>query len=482
VTHDALAAAPMDPDVQSMQRQLFRYAQDFQELMEQQRQLHQRYEMVLQFMGREVPETDVLSTLLMETAKHHVVTEPSGEIRHISGELAQALGLDADALVGQRIHQLMANPHDDGFQCVLSKFAKTRGAGGIEQRRFALRRPDGQAANGLYNVMAMQITQGEQRQIGWFFKASRFLDEDPVTVQDSFIQETAGDVGILVTNPFGTICTINSAFSDLTGFEVNDVVGENPRLLGSGRHDTAFFQDFWLALLDTGCWNGQMLNRRKNGKIFLTWQSVRMVEDAEGNVISYICAMVDISLRKTRSTSAYAMSLVHQDPLTGLFNRRYFEETLRQALEMARKQGSELCVLFVDIEGVKRVSDEYGFSAGDQTRKELGLRMQSLARPDLSIALLGSEEFAILIPGTPSQARVRQIANEALGKLAAPLHIDHQRISVKPCIGAASYPRDGSSMGSLLKHAHAAMYAARRAGTYFSLYQADPHPERAAAA
>jgi diguanylate cyclase (GGDEF)-like protein/PAS domain S-box-containing protein len=331
-------------------------------------------------------------------------------------------------------------------------------------------------------VMAMQITQGEQRRIGWFFKASPYLDEDLVTVQDSFIQETAGDVGILVTNPFGTICTINSAFSDLTGFEVNDVIGENPRLLGSGRHDTAFFQDFWLALLDTGCWNGQMLNRRKNGKIFLTWQSIRMVEDGEGKVISYICAMVDISLRKTRSTSAYAMSLVHQDPLTGLFNRRYFEETLRQALEMARKQGSELCVLFVDVEGVKRVSDEYGFAAGDQTRKELGLRMKSLARPDLSLALLGSEEFAILLQGTPSPARISQIANEALAKLAAPLHIDHHRITVKACIGAASYPRDGSSLGGLLKHAHAAMYAARKAGTYFSPYQADGHPGRSAAA
>jgi diguanylate cyclase (GGDEF)-like protein len=246
-------------------------------------------------------------------------------------------------------------------------------------------------------------------------------------------------------------------------------LGHNPRLLGSGRHENAFFQDFFLALLDAGCWNGQILNRKKSGQIFLTWQSTKLVEDEHGHITSYIAAVADLSL--TESNSILTSPTSYHDPVTGLANRRTLESYFGQALEHARSAGSTLRTLFINVEGLGRIGEELGYAVFDQARREVGARLQSIEQPDLRIADIGGGNFVVLLQRVISDLEVTDIALSTTELLEAPLHIEQRRPAVKANIGCASYPKDGVDMKTLLKHADAAMVGAKRFGIPVCFYE-----------
>jgi diguanylate cyclase (GGDEF)-like protein/PAS domain S-box-containing protein len=273
----------------------------------------------------------------------------------------------------------------------------------------------------------------------------------------------------LVTDPFGTILVVSSAFASISGYRAVDLLGENPRIFGSGRHDNTFFQDFWLELLDAGYWNGQLFNRRRNGQIFLCWQSVKMVEDAQGKVVSYVAAHADLSVRD--SNSKRLTQLAYHDPLTGLGNRRLLEDQLSQHLTIARRDKTGLCAIFLGIDGLKPISEDLGYAVGDLVRQEVGVRLSLLERPSLSVAQLSGEEFVLLFRGAETESEIEAIANEVLSALTAPFKIGQHQTTVKANMGCARYPQDGRDMPTLLKHADAAMVGAKRFNTHFCFYE-----------
>lgn len=465
-----LAFAPVDLGVESLQRQLFRYAQDLQELMEQQRQLQQNYQMVLRSMGREVPDNDLLASTLLAANPIHVVTDPQGIVLRQSPAATTAFGLTGHAFIGGSIDTLLPSSASNAFSHVIKKLSSCAGLGGIEQRRLELEPPGQQGVRSPFDLLAMQVAKEIGRsEIYWLFQPA--VQSSDIAIQSAFINASTADVGFFVTDPSGTICSVNAALSNLTGFSSVDVLGQNPRLLGSGRHENAFFQDFFMALLDAGSWNGQILNRKKSGQIFLTWQSVKMVEDEHGNITSYIAAVADLSI--TESNARLISPASYHDPVTGLANRRTLESHFAQALDQARANGSSLRTLFLNIDGLGRIGEELGYAVFDQARKEVGLRLQSIERPDLRVFDVGGGNIVLLLEGSQTDAQVIDIAASTSKLLEAPLHIEKHRPCLKAYIGCASYPKDGADMSTLLKHADAAMYGAKKFATPFCLYEAD---------
>ena len=465
----ALSFAPIDLGVETLQRQLFRYAQDLQELMEQQRQLQQNYQMVLKSMGREVPENDLLAYALFEASEIHVVTDPQGIVLRQSPAVNSALGLTGRTFIGAGIDALLAPNAVNTFSQVIAKFAQRDGFGGIEQRLLELGQSSQGAGLGQFDLLAMQVAkETDRREIYWLFQPA--LHASSIAIQSAFINTSTTDTGFFVTDPAGTICSVNTALTRQTGFHSADVLGQNPRLLGSGRHENAFFQEFFLSLLDAGNWNGQILNRKKNGQIFLAWQSVKIVEDENGRVCSYIAAVKDLSL--TDGQAALTSPAAYRDPVTGLANRRALDSIFTQALDQAHAEGSALWILFLNVDGFNRIGDELGFAAIGQARKEVGFRLRSIERPDLQVADIGEGNFVILLQHTLTDAAVTDIALSTSNMLEMPLHVEQHRPSISAYIGCASFPKDGIDVGTLLRHADAAMYGAKQFGTQYCFYEA----------
>ena len=473
MSNSTLAFAPVDLGVESLQSQLFRYAKDLQELMEQQRQLQQNYQMLLKSMGREVPANDLLTTTLVGACKVYVATDLQGIVVHQSPEASAALGLMGRTLIGNPINELLAQGVEDGFGSVIAKFVHGRGLGGIEQRRLKLGQTILGADLGSFDLLAMQVAQENgKREIAWLFQPA--VQSTPIAIQSAFINTSTAEVGFFVTDPSGAICSVNNVLSRITGFHSADVLGQNPRLLGSGRHENAFFQDFFLALLDAGCWNGQILNRKKSGQVFITWQSVKMVEDEHGNITSYVAAVADLSL--TESNASLTSPASYQDPVTGLSNRRTLDNHFAQALEHARAEGTTLRTLFLNVDGLNRIGEELGYTVFDQARREIGFRLRSIERSQMRVADIGGGNFVMLLQDTLTDSDVTDIATATTQLLEAPLHIEQHRPTVNAYIGCASYPKDGLDMGGLLKHADAAMYAAKKFSTPFCFYESDASP------
>ncbi len=473
MSNSTLAFAPVDLGVESLQRQLFRYAQDLQELMEQQSQLQQHYQMILRSMGREVPDTDLLASTLIAANQIHVVTDPQGIVLRQSPAVNAAFGLTGHTFIGGSIDALLAPSASNAFSHVIGKLASCAGLGGIEQRRLELGQSSQGTGFGQFDLLAMQVAKEIGRtEIYWLFQPA--AQSSAIAIQSAFINASTADIGFFVTDPSGTICSVNAALNRLTGFSSTDVLGQNPRLLGSGRHENAFFQDFFLALLDAGCWNGQILNRKKSGQVFITWQSVKMVEDEHGNITSYIAAVADLSL--TESNASLTSPAAYQDPVTGLLNRRALESHFVQALEHARAEGTTLRTLFLNVDGLNRIGEELGYTVFDQARREIGFRLRSIERAQMRAADIGGGNFVVLLQDTLTDSEVTEIATTTAQLLEAPLHIEQHRPNINAYMGCASYPKDGLDMGALLKHADAAMYAAKKFSTPFCFYESDASP------
>ena len=465
-----LEFAPVDLETETLQSQLFRYAQDLQELMEQQRQLQQNYQMVLKSMGREVPDHDLLTSTLMAANEIHLVTDPQGMVRRHSPAVYTALDLPKQPLIGSSITRLQSSAGTNDFAIVLAKLARCVGLGGIEQRRIELGPFATDAPSSQFDLLVMQVASSNgEKEIVWLLQPA--VQSSAIAIQSAFINASKGDVGFFVTDPQGTICSVNDALTKMTGFYSADVLGHNPRLLGSGRHENAFFQDFFLALLDAGCWNGQILNRKKNGQIFLTWQSVKMVESADASVTSYIAAVADLSL--TESNARLTSPSSYHDPITGLTNRWAMEHYFDQALEQAREDRSTLRTIFLNIDGLGRIGDELGYVVVDQARREVGSRLQTIERLNVRVADYGGANFVLLLQESLTDEQVTELATSLSKLLEAPLHIGPHRPRVRVYMGCASYPFDGLSTGTLLKHADAAMYGAKKFSTQFCFYESD---------
>ncbi|OAA88592.1 Cyclic di-GMP phosphodiesterase Gmr [Clostridium ljungdahlii] len=268
--------------------------------------------------------------------------------------------------------------------------------------------------------------------------------------------------GVLMTDASGNIIKVNDSFQRISGYKKEDLIGKNPRILKSGRHNKKFYLNMWHNLIATGYWEGEIWNKAKNGQLYPKWMSITSLKGSDGTVENYIAISTDIS--KLKKTENKLHNLAYYDPLTGIPNRALFYERLERALIRGNDNKKAVALLFMDLDGFKFINDSLGHAAGDLLLKEVAVRIKSNIRKSDTVSRLGGDEFTVILENVGNQEYVKTTAQTIIDKILIPYNILDQEITLGVSIGIALAPYDESTVEGLIRKADAAMYDAKESG------------------
>lgn len=268
--------------------------------------------------------------------------------------------------------------------------------------------------------------------------------------------------GVLVTDAQGLIVHVNRAFMAITGYQREDVMGQQPSLFKSGRHSSNFYQQMFQSLERTGEWSGEIWNRRKSGEIYPQWQTIRVIHDDQGHVSHYVAVFSDITAIK--NSEHELAHLAHHDPLTDLPNRLLFTDRAEQALASAQHHKRGCALLLLDLDHFKIINDSLGHNVGDQLLKLVGERLKGLLGPGVTLARLGGDEFAVLAESCPQVGQAAALAQRMLEAMKQPFIFDGHQLFISASIGISLFPNDALSAEQLLRNADSALFKAKSAG------------------
>ena len=273
--------------------------------------------------------------------------------------------------------------------------------------------------------------------------------------------------GMIVTGPDQRILKANQAYARLTGYAVEELVGQTPRLLHSGRQDAAFYAAVEAALRTAGMWQGEVWNRRKDGTEYPAWITITTVRSPEGEVTHYVGTQTDISSRKAAEEEIRLLAFY--DPLTGLPNRRLMTDRLQHSLAASARSGTGGALLFVDLDNFKDLNDTQGHELGDQLLRQVAARLTGCVRMGDTVARLGGDEFIVLLEGlsphaAEAAAQAETVGRTVLAALSQSYLLGGLSHHSACSIGIALYADARGSVDELLKHGDMAMYQAKGAG------------------
>lgn len=271
--------------------------------------------------------------------------------------------------------------------------------------------------------------------------------------------------GIAITDPQGRILAVNAAFTALTGYSADEVVGKTPALLRSGRHGREFYARMWLALRDEGRWQGEIWNRRKGGDIYPEWLSISTVQDEAGEVLHYVGVFTDIS--HIMAEQEKLRDLAYHDPLTRLPNRMLLRDRFEQAARRSLRDAHQLALLMVEVAPQGKVPHDPFLVAASE-------RLAMHLRETDTFARYGENEFLVLIEGINGPRDASVTADQLLKALEKPLSVDGLDVYATANIGISLYPLDGFTLDDLATAADAAMLLARSRDRHgFRFYSAE---------
>lgn len=268
--------------------------------------------------------------------------------------------------------------------------------------------------------------------------------------------------GIFLTDAEGIIQQVNPAFTELTGYSATEAVGQNPRILKSGRHNSEFYVDMWKKFSTLGSWEGEIWNRRKDGHIFPEWEMITAIKDNHSKIIGYVAQFSDITRRKITEDELRYRS--NYDALTGLVNRSLMVERLDQAIKEHQRRERKLGVLFIDLDKFKLVNDSLGHHIGDILLQQVAIRIKLALREIDTAARLGGDEFVVILTDLMSKDVIEPVIIRLLDTLQQPFNVENYEINIGASIGITIFPEDGETLDKLLQNADIAMYVAKNSG------------------
>lgn len=285
----------------------------------------------------------------------------------------------------------------------------------------------------------------------------------------SMVFDTTSE-GIMVTDADRTILLVNRAFSRTTGYAPDEVIGQKPSLLASGRHDAAFYASMWKSLSQTGHWSGEIWNRRKNGEIYPEYLHIDVIRGKDGRPLRYVGVFSDMT--EDRQLQARLYDLAFHDPLTGLPNRALFDERLKASINHAQRTDSPFALLYLDLDRFKVVNDTLGHTAGDEVLRQVARRLREALRETDTAARLGGDEFAVILCSVREREGILTVVRKLLASLRRPVQVSDREIWLDASVGIAHFPDHGDSAEKLMQHADTALYAAKsEAGPRWCFYE-----------
>jgi diguanylate cyclase (GGDEF)-like protein/PAS domain S-box-containing protein len=395
---------------------------------------------------------------LIEASLDPLITiNPKGKITDVNRATEQITGLSRAHLINSNFSTYFIDPDkaSEGYQQVFTK-------GALHDYPLALRHVDGRITEVLFNASLFHDLDGLV--VGVVASArditERKLAEDSLQAVSVF---THAREGIMITNAAGDIINTNEAFTRITGYSREEVLGKNPRLLNSGLQNHAFYEAMFADLARKGHWYGEIWNRRKNGDVFAEMLTTSVVRDDQGHIQHYVAMFSDITSMKEHERQLE--HIAHFDTLTGLPNRTLLADRLQQAMAQAHRHQHLLAVVFLDLDGFKGVNDKYGHQIGDKLLIALAQRMKLALRDGDTLSRLGGDEFvAVFVDLTSTTASV-PLFNRLLTAAAQPVHLGGLTLQVSGSLGVTFYPQTQEvDADQLLRQADQAMYQVKQTG------------------
>lgn len=369
-------------------------------------------------------------------------------------------GWSRDEAIGRRLEDLIV-PASQRQNVIASVEAWVTQGIPIPAGELTLRHKDGSPVH-VYSCHAMQTNLAGQPEM---FCVDIDLSERrraEARMREALVVFNASSQGIMTTDREGVITAINPAFSAITGYSPEQVVGKLSSMLKSGRHASDFYDSMWASLKETGHWDGEIWNRRRSGEMYPQWLDIAAVRDEAGEICQYVAMFSDISLRKQQEELIWRQA--NFDSLTGLANRNLLNDRLERAVAQARRNGRLAGLLYLDLDGFKAVNDRHGHAVGDELLVDAARRLSACVREQDTVARMGGDEFTLVIQDAPSRDDLVTIANKVVASLRSPFRLSTGAASISGSVGIACFPEDGEDAATLLRHADAAMYAAKGAG------------------
>lgn len=267
---------------------------------------------------------------------------------------------------------------------------------------------------------------------------------------------------MFTTDAHNEIISVNPAFSKITGFPADRVVGQNPKFLKSGCHDNFFYKNMWQAINTTGFWQGEICNRRQNGELFTEWLTINSIYNENGQINRHVALFSDITKKKESEHLIWLQA--NFDNLTGLPNRNMFQERLKLELKKTQRTQLSVALMFLDLDRFKEVNDTLGHAMGDILLQQTAARLLTCVRNVDIVSRLSGDEFTIVLTELHELDCINGIAQKIVKSLAEPFYLEAEVAYISVSIGIALYPDDGNSIDMLLKNADQAMYAAKNQG------------------
>ncbi len=272
----------------------------------------------------------------------------------------------------------------------------------------------------------------------------------------------AASEGIVIFDPNYALLAVNQAFSRVTGYQIEDMLGRNVVELPCSRDARRHYSMIHQSLEQYGSWQGELVEARKNGELYPQWLQLNTVRDKRGKVSHIVGFFADLSAR--RESEERMRYLTHYDELTGLANRSLFKERLREANQRARQEGRSLALLHIDLDRFKLLNDSLGHEVADQLLQKMARRLVNALPEANTIARLSGDEFAVLFDAYGTLSSLARMATRLLGKLRLPVTVEGHELVVSASMGISLLPDSAREIPALVSQSNIAMQHAKHLG------------------
>lgn len=408
------------------------------------------------------------SDLICTTDLHLRLTYVSPAIQPMFGCPAEALARQGNGLLfrGDELRRLEAVLRDDLRTLRLAEQSpQALRQDYVRQFEACYPRADGRQVPVEIKASLVRDDAGELRGLLLLVRDTSFrrqLDADLRMAAKVFEN---GLEGTLIAGPDGNIIQVNKAFTAITGYAAHEAIGRRPAFLASGQNPDCFERVIQPAMDRRGTWQGELVNRRKNGEAFPAAVSMAEVRSREGHLLGHITSFRDIT--ESKQSEERIRRLAYFDALTELPNRSLFQDRLDQELARAGRNQTALALLFLDLDGFKAINDSLGHAMGDCLLREVAVRLQQCVREEDTVARMGGDEFTMILsmPDAETAEHISaRMATQVMKAMQKPFSLMGQEVFVSTSIGIALYPQDAGGRADLVRHADTAMYHAKAAG------------------
>ncbi len=400
-----------------------------------------------------------LSRAVEQSPASIVITDIGGTIEYVNPKFEEISGYSAEEVIGENPRILQTgDTSKEEYQEMWDTIVSGQEWHGV----FHNRRKDGSE---YWEAATISPIHGEDGEVINYLAVKeditkRKQHEDQLRM-NATVFDTASE-GIMVVDANNQIKMVNPAFSNITGYSIEEVVGLNPKVLSSGRHNKAFYRQLWRQVETRGFWSGEIWNRRKDGSIYLEWMSIVVIKNSADEITEYVAIFSDITQRKEDEEQIRHQA--NYDALTGLPNRSLFFDRLSQAVMSARREGSMLALLFMDLDRFKAINDTRGHVVGDEVLQQVADRLLNCVRETDTVSRFGGDEFVIMLQDLAEVDDAAVVAEKIIESMSESFAMGDRDLFVGASVGITICPADTENPETMLRNADMAMYRAKESG------------------